>query len=81
MGENVREMTPIEQENAELKAQIEALKKELKEQKEVARISDMYYHEEKERVELLTEKVEALKEAIVAQALCVRDYMNNDDRL
>ena len=81
MGENVRELTPIEQENAALKDRIDELEKELEKQKEAARCADMWYHMEQDKAKELRDKVANMREAIIAQALCMRDYLDNDDRL
>lgn len=81
MGDNVRELTPIEKENAALKDRIDELEKELEKQKEAARCADMWYHMEQKKANTLRGKVAEMREAIVAQALCMRDCLDNDDRL
>ncbi len=81
MGDNVRELTPIEKENAALKDRIDELEKELEKQKEAAQRVDMWYHMEQDKVKELRDKVANMREAIIAQALYMRDYLDNDDRL
>ena len=79
MGENVRELTPIERENAELKARIEALEKELEKDKETQKYMFAQYKEANDAIEALREKNRDLRLAIVAQAVCTRDYMDKYD--
>ena len=79
MGENVRELTPIERENAELKARIEALEKELAKDKETQKYMVAQYEEANDAIQTLREKNSDLRLAIVAQAVCMRDYMEQDD--
>ena len=79
MAENVRELTPIERENAELKARIEALEKELAKDKETQKYMVAQYEEANDANEALREKIRDLRLAIVAQAVCMRDYMDKYD--
>ena len=75
----MRELTPIERENAELKARIEALEKELAKDKETQKYMVAQYEEANDANEALRKKIRDLRLAIVAQAVCMQDYMDRYD--
>ena len=81
MGENVRELTPLEKENAALKARIEELEKKLsKVEEDISRIQ-CWYEDERSLNISLKGKINGLKEVIIAQAISLRDEMERVGRL